>query len=102
VSRETLSNPIAVGLAFCTGIGLTVMMVAAGIGVVQGENADGALIGLLFVLGLSLTVVGIIAWFAAIRPDKHFDDINVPAPDDHAEHHDDHQTHEHAVAEHHA
>jgi hypothetical protein len=96
------SRSLQVGLAFIAGTGLTLMVVAAGIGVVNGTADDGAL-GLLFAVGVALLVSGIIAWFAVVRPDTHFDDINVPMYHGH-EHHDEHDSHtggETALAEHH-
>lgn len=91
-ANESDSAPrsLVVSLAFIAGAGLTLMVVAAAIGVIQAEDADTRALGLLFAAGLVLLVGGIGAWLAVERPFMHFDDINVPAPD---EHHDeeDHQ-----------
>jgi hypothetical protein len=75
--RKT-AHPLSFGLALSAGTGLTLMMIALGIGMIQGEAADGALIGLFFVIGLALFLFGTIGWVAAMQPHKNFDDINVP------------------------
>ncbi len=75
---------LATLLAFLTGLGLTLMVAAAALGVVGG--ADGTSLGLLFSVGVVMFICGIIAWFAERRPDQHFDDINEP----HYHGHDDH------------
>lgn len=78
---------VALGLAFVAGLGLTLMSVAAGIGVIAGASADSAGLGLMFLIGVALLATGIIVWFAVVRPDVHFDDINQPM---YHGHHDDH------------
>ncbi len=80
-------EPIPFGLALAAGGGLTLMIVALGIGVVQGVSADTNLIGLAFVGGLLLLIAGIIGWFSVVRPFANFDDINEPH---YHGHHDDH------------
>jgi hypothetical protein len=81
------SRTLRLGLAFIAGLGLTLMIVVAGIGVVIGESAQGASMGLIFAAGVAMLATGIIAWFAVVRPDTHFDDINQPM---YHGHHDDH------------
>lgn len=98
-TTETSSAPSALvtGLAFIAGAGLAVMVTAAAVGAVQGENASPEVLGLFFALGVVLLVGGVGAWLAVERPFAHFDDINVPAPDEH--HHDhDHQPADTALA----
>jgi cytochrome c biogenesis protein CcdA len=89
------SKALQVGLAFVAGIGLTLMVVAAGIAVVD-PTMDGSSLGLLFAVGVAMLISGILAWFAVIRPDTHFDDINVPMYHGH-----DHHEGETTLAEHH-
>jgi hypothetical protein len=83
---------MVIGLALVAGLGLTLMIIALGIGVVEGNNADGSTIGVLFAAGLALFLSGAVGWFMVVQPQKHFDDITVPAPaEPHGhEHHDDH------------
>jgi len=91
VTTNTSNTPrsLVIGLAMTAGLGLTLMMVALGTGVIQGEAADSRAIGLLFVTGLALLILGFAGWFGVVRPDKHFDDINVPQ---YTGHHDEHHT----------
>lgn len=96
------SKEVQVGLAFLAGTGLTLMVVVAGIAVVD-PTMDSSTLGLVFAVGVAMLASGILAWFAAVRPDTHFDDINVPMYHGH-DHHDGHDTHadgEKALAEHH-
>lgn len=86
-SENTQPASLTYGLAFIAGGGLTLMVVAAGVGVVQGENATSGLVSVLFGVGAAALLIGIIAWFAVVQPHKHFDDINVPMD---TGHHDDH------------
>ncbi len=77
MSSETSSpssNQLKLGLAFVAGIGLTIMVIAAGIGVIGG--VENSALGLLFAVGTAMLITGIIVWFAVERPDAHFDDIN--------------------------
>ncbi|MBZ0304294.1 MAG: hypothetical protein K8J31_31450 [Anaerolineae bacterium] len=97
------SRTMQVGLAFVAGIGLTLMIVVAGIAVVSGETVDSSALNILFLLGVAMLVTGLAAWFGVVRPDTHFDDINVPMYHGH-DHHDAHEAHtegEKALAEHH-
>lgn len=82
------SQSVVVGLAFVAGAGLTLMVIVAGVGAVQADSASPETLGLAFALGVALLVGGIGGWLAVVRPFTHFDDINVPAPDEH--HHDSH------------
>ncbi len=101
MNTENQSQALSLGLAFCGGIGITLMILAAGFGVVQGENVDSNAIGLIFMAGLGMLIVGVIAWFAIVQPQKHFDDINVAQYHGHEEHHDEaHAADEHAIVEH--
>lgn len=92
-------SPVAIGLAFCAGLGLTIMIVALALGVINGAEANINQLGLLFAAGLVTLIGGIGGWLGAVRPFENFDDINVPAEDDHhaSEAHD-----EHAIVEHQA
>jgi hypothetical protein len=86
------SNPLTFGLALAGGIGLTLMMLALGIGVVLGDTADSSAVGSLFIIGITLLVIGVVGWVAVVQPYKNFDDINEPhfTGHHHDEHHDDH------------
>lgn len=78
-------DAVSRGLAMIGGLGITIIMVALGIGVINGANASpqtSQTIGLLLVAGGGLLVVAIGAWLAAVRPFEHFDDINQPLEDE--------------------
>ena len=92
------SKTLQVGLAFIAGIGLTLMIVVAGVGVVN-DSIDGSALGIIFAIGVAMLISGIIGWFAVVRPHTHFDDINQPMYHGH-DHHDEHDT-DKALAEHH-
>ena len=52
-------NAMTVALSMLTGLGLTLMAVALGVGVIQGESADGDAIGLWFMAGLLLLMLNL-------------------------------------------
>ena len=81
------SRPLRVGLSFVAGLGLILMVVAAGIAVTSNETTDTSGLGLLFAVGVGMLITGIIVWFAVVRPDTHFDDINEPMYHGHHEEH---------------
>jgi hypothetical protein len=69
------------GLAMVGGLGITMMIIAATIGVIGGAELDAAstnLIGLSVVAGLLLLIIAIGFWIGLVRPHADFDDINVP------------------------
>lgn len=73
-------------LAMVGGLGITMMIVAATIGVIGGTELDANstnLIGLSIVAGLLLLIVAIGFWLGLVRPFENFDDINVPAEPEH-------------------
>lgn len=86
-------SPIVLGVSLVAGLGVVLMVIALGIGAIQGEAANSDIIGLTLIGGLILFLLGAIAWFAVTQPQKHFDDIEVPAPDEH------HGHEEHAIIE---
>ena len=75
---------LASTLAFLAGLGLTLMVVSAALGVIG--SAGGTSLGVLFAAGTAIFVSGIIAWFASKRPDTQFDDINEPRYHGHDDH----------------
>jgi hypothetical protein len=85
---RTGQTAITLGLSFIAGVGLILMIVAGGLGVIEGANADSETIGLVFGIGVACFIVGIASWGAYLRPWEHFDDINVPQYEGH--HHDEH------------
>lgn len=87
MENSELNRPsVIMGLAFCAGIGLVLMVIALGIGAVQGSEANLTTVNLTFAGGLVLLVAGSIGWFAIVQPQRHFDDINQPAEDEHHGH----------------
>jgi len=79
-SHDPTSKPIPFYLSLTAGAGLILMMLALGIGVVQGSAADSTVVGVTFAAGIGLLVIGIIGWFAVVQPSRHFDDINEVLP----------------------
>lgn len=88
-TTDTGQNTLTVSLAMIAGLGMTLMMVAAGIGVIGGEQADGSTFGLMFVGGLALFVLGLGGWLGVVRPWETFDDINQPHYTGHHHHDED-------------
>ncbi|MDX1992943.1 MAG: hypothetical protein SF029_11155 [bacterium] len=89
----TGNNSLTLGLALLGGLGVTLMIVALAAGVV---GAEGGTVGLLLLAGLAMLIGAAVAWGAVVQPWTHFDNINLPAEDDH---HGgtDHDHDEHAV-----
>jgi len=88
ISHNT--SPSVVGVSLIAGLGLVLMITALAVGATQGVDADTNMIAMLFIGGLLLLIIGVGAWFTITQPHRHFDDINQPAPSDHAHGHDDH------------
>ncbi len=83
---STNHSPIVWWVSLVAGLGVTLMIVALGIGVGQSASGDNNSVGMLFAAGLVLFILGAVAWFAVVQPQKHFDDINKPAEDEHHGH----------------
>ncbi len=83
-TQESNQN-LLVGLSMLGGLGITIMVVAAAIGVVV-TDVDSGVVGLSVLVGAALLVASIGGWIIAERPHEHFDDINVPQYTGH--HHD--------------
>ena len=86
-------SPIVLGVSLVARFGLTLMIIVLGVGAVQGAAANTGAITIGFLLGLVIFVLGVIGWFIKVQPQRHFDDINQPAPDDHGHSHDAHAEH---------
>lgn len=61
-------NNITLGLALVGGIGVTLMIAAGAIGVVDGAQADNEIVGLLFWSGTAAVVAAMSGWMVATRP----------------------------------
>lgn len=104
ITHDIGLTPVTAWLAGLAGTGMTLMIVAAAIGVVTEQN-----VSLLFALGLIMLVSGIIAYLAVERPFEHFDNINLPLdasghvvavePDSHVE--ESHAEESHSAPAHH-
>jgi protein-S-isoprenylcysteine O-methyltransferase Ste14 len=81
------NTSLITGLAMVGGLGLTIIVVALGVGVIV-PDADNNFVGLAVLTGLIMLIGAIGGWLAVVQPFTHFDDINVPAADEH--HHDSH------------
>ena len=86
VQENQPSETTKTGMAMLGGLGVTLMMVGAGIGVVL-PDVDSQIIGLIVLLGAGLLGVAVAGWVISVRPHEHFDDINVPIY--HGHHHED-------------
>jgi hypothetical protein len=93
-TKPAVSQNVLYGLAMVGGLGLTLMIVAAGIGVLNLEDLDGGLISLFVALGFGLLVASIGGWAIATRPFENFDDITVAQY--HGHHHEEHHEEAHA------
>lgn len=88
-------SPAVLGMSMIAGLGVTLLVVALGIGVIQGTAADSNTIGVTFAVGIGLFIFGAGGWYALTQPQRHFDDINVPLDDGHHGH--DAHADEHAI-----
>lgn len=85
-NREQPSQLTLINLSMVGGLGITMMIVAATIGVIGGAELDAQstnLVGLAMVAGLLLLITAIAFWAGLVRPFEKFDDINVPAEPEH-------------------
>lgn len=87
--NSTHQTPLTMSFAMIAGVGLTLAMLALGIGVIQGEAADGKLIGLTLIAGILFFLFGAVGWYMIVQPQKHFDDINIPQDTGHHHDHED-------------
>ena len=74
------------GLAMAGGLGMTLTMAAAIVGVVFDARLDAMAtqcVGLTFVSGILILVLAVGFWLGWTRPFERFDDINVPAEPEH-------------------
>lgn len=92
-TKTAVSQNILIGLAMVGGIGMTLMIVAAGYGVVMTEDHSN-IVFLAVVLGVGLLIASIGGWVIATRPFENFDDITVAQyhGHHHEEHHEEGQT----------
>lgn len=82
VNDGNLSRLTLYGLAMLGGIGMTLLIVGATIGVIFGTDLDAVAthnVGLMLVTGLLLLMLAIGFWLGWTRPFERFDDINIPA-----------------------
>lgn len=84
-TKKQASKGVLTLLAMIGGLGISMMVLAAGIGVVL-PDADSALAGLVTLVGVGLLVTAVGGWVIAVQPHKHFDDIDIPLPDEHHHH----------------
>lgn len=75
------------GLAMIGGLGMTIMIVAAGVGVAD-STVDSQVIGLFVLIGFIILISAILTWLFVAQPYRSFDNIDIPAPDEHAHEHD--------------
>ena len=92
-TTENNNDGILTLLAMLAGLGIIVMVFAAGYGVVM-DNADSSIIGLFTLAGAGLLAAGIGGWVIVVRPHENIDDITVPKY--HGHHHDDHDDESHS------
>jgi hypothetical protein len=90
-TKREVSKSVLTGIAMIGGLGITLMMLALGIGVIL-PDAPSDIIGLVVALGVGLLITSIAGWIVAVRPYEHFDDITEPQyhGHDHDEHSDNH------------
>lgn len=74
------------GLAMVGGVGMTLLILGASIGVIYGAGLGAESthsLGLALIVGLLLLMLAIGFWLGWVRPFERFDDINVPAESEH-------------------
>lgn len=74
------------GLAMVGGVGMTLLILGASIGVIYGAALDADTthsVGLMLIVGLFLLILAIGFWLGWLRPFERFDDINIPAEPEH-------------------
>lgn len=86
-------SPAVLGMSMIAGLGVILIVIALGIGVIQGSAADSSGIALAFITGIGLFVIGAVGWFGLTQPQRHFDDINQPLDDGHHGHSEPHEVH---------
>lgn len=92
-------SPVVLAVSLVAGFGLTLMIIVLAIGAVQGAAANTGAMTIGFLLGLAIFALGVVAWFFKVQPQRHFDDINQPAPDEHGHGHDSHEDSAHDDAQ---
>lgn len=75
-------SPAVLGMSMIAGLGLILIIIALGIGVIQGSAADSNTVAVTFVSGIGLFLIGAVGWFGLTQPQRHFDDISKPLEDD--------------------
>ena len=96
-TTEESNETILSILAMLGGLGIVMMVVAAGIGVMW-QNADSGLIGLFVMAGAGFLIAAVGGWVIVVRPHESFDDINQPLY--HGHHHEEDHVEADAHAEH--
>lgn len=92
-STHPTTNPspsLLTGLAMVGGAGVIITVLVLALGAAGVLSAEDGTIRIGILLGLMLLVVGVGGWVIAVQPYRHFDDITIAAPDDHAHAADDH------------
>lgn len=88
------NEQLLVWLSAVGGIGITLIVVALAVGVVNAD-ANASAVGMAVLVGFALIVTAVGGWVIIEQPHKNFDDINVPQY--HGHHHDDdHHDDDHA------
>ncbi len=91
---QSPSQGVLTGLAMIGGLGIALIVVALGLGAAGVLSAESNTVGIGVLLGLMLLVFAIGGWLISAQPFRHFDNIDVPAPDEHHSH-DDHSSEPH-------
>lgn len=83
-ARSESNEQLLTWLSALGGGGIIVMMIAAGIGVINPDIESGV-VGLLVLAGAGALVMAIAGWTIVVQPYKYFDDINQPLYGGHVE-----------------
>lgn len=93
------SQGVLTGLAMVGGLGIIFIVASLGLGAAGVLLPESNTVGIGVLLGLMLLVFAIGGWLISAQPFRHFDNIDVPAPDEHHGHddhsHDDHSSESH-------
>lgn len=83
-------DAITLGFSMLAGLGLTIMIAGAAVGVMGGTSADSNNFGVLIAAGVLMFIIGGGVWMSYVRPWENFDDINEPHYHGHHHHEEEH------------
>jgi hypothetical protein len=68
-------DSLTLGLSLLGGLGVTLMMTAGAIGVIQGEAANNSVLGFMFIGGAAAFVAAAVGWAGVTKPWDNFQSV---------------------------